>query len=375
MNLQEYEALRLFASAGAKVPKHILVKDVEGAAEAYKAIGGTVALKAQVAVAGRGKAGGIVKVSSEAEVRAQAEKLLKSEIKGLKVESLLVEEWINAEKELYLGFTIDRSAKKAVALACGVGGIDLEDLVKSKDFTLVREHIDPLKGLMRYQAYHLAKGIGLKGGAIIRFVDLSIKLYQLFKSLDCELLESNPLALCKDDSLIALDARIIVDDNALPRHSELAQSSLDLNPLEREARKEGFSYVDLEGDIGVIGNGAGLVMATLDTVTYYGGRPACFLDVGGGASSETVEKAVRLALRNQRVKVLLVNVLGGITRCDEVALGLVNALQANRTIPIVVRLVGVNEEAGRRLLREAGRGYYESMEEAAEAAVKALRGD
>ncbi|MEM3074159.1 MAG: hypothetical protein QXK20_05415, partial [Nitrososphaerales archaeon] len=202
-------------------------------------------------------------------------------------------------------------------------------------------------------------------------------LYRAGMDYDAELIEMNPLVETSDGNFVAVDTRIIIDDNALFRHPEFKETTLEgeLSPQEIEAAKNDLAYVKLEGDIGVIGNGAGLVMATLDTVTYYGGRPACFLDVGGGASSETVEKAVRLALRNQRVKVLFVNVLGGITRCDEVALGLVNALQANRTIPIVVRLVGVNEEAGRRLLREAGIGYYESMEEAAEAAVKALRGD
>lgn len=258
-----------------------------------------------------------------------------------------------------------------VALASKAGGVDLEDLLKSEADLLVKKHIDPLLGLMRHQAYQLAKAIDLRGKEAKEFAELALNLYTLFKGLDCEMLESNPLALTKNGSLVALDARILVDDNALFRRSEFTQSGEELTEPEREARLEGFSYVELDGDIGIVGNGAGLVIATHDTVIYFGGKPACFLDVGGGATAETVEEAVRLVLRDHRVRVLLLNVLGGITRCDEVALGLVKALLATRTTPVVVRLVGVNEEEGRRILSRAGIGYYESMEEAAEAAVKA----
>jgi succinyl-CoA synthetase beta subunit len=374
MKLQEYEALRLFASAGVKVPKHILVKDVEGAVLAYRTIGGPVVLKAQVTVAGRGKAGGVVKADSESMVRSEATRLLNTEIKGLKVKTLLVEEWIKAKEELYLGFTIDRAAKMPVVLASKAGGVDLEDLIKSRADLLVRKNIDPLVGFMRHQAYQIAKSIGLKGVEANTSTEVMINLYTLFQNLDCELLESNPLALTEDGSFVALDARIIIDDNALSRHSEFAQDE-DLSKLEIEAKREGLSYVELEGDIAVVGNGAGLVMATVDTVTLFGGKPACFLDVGGGAREEVVEKALKIALRNPKVKVLLLNVLGGITRCDEVARGLVKALSATKTIPAVVRLVGVNEEEGRKILREACIGCYESLEEAAEAAVKAVRGD
>jgi succinyl-CoA synthetase beta subunit len=331
-------------------------------------------LKAQVTVAGRGKAGGVVKADSESTVRSEAERLFKTEINGLKVRAILVEEWIKAKEELYLGFTIDRSARMPIVLASSVGGIDIEELLRTRSDLLVKRHIDPLVGLMRHQAYQIARSIGLKGEEAKAFTELTLNLYALFQNLDCELLESNPLALAEDGSLIALDARIIIDDNALFRHGEFGQEDEDLTELEREARREGLSYVELDGDIAIVGNGAGLVMATLDTVTIFGGRPACFLDVGGGATEEIVEKALKIALRNPKVRVLFLNVLGGITRCDEVALGLVKALSVTKGVPAVVRLVGANEEEGRKILRDAGIGYYESLEEAAEAAVKASRG-
>ena len=374
MKLQEYEALRAFSTVNVKVPRHILVRDVEEAVSAYRAIGGPVMLKAQVTVAGRGKAGGVVKADSESTVRSEAGRLFKTEINGLKVRAILVEEWIKAKEELYLGFTIDRSARMPIVLASSVGGIDIEELLRTRSDLLVKRHIDPLVGLMRHQAYQIARSIGLKGEEAKAFTELTLNLYALFQNLDCELLESNPLALAEDGSLIALDARIIIDDNALFRHGEFGQEDEDLTELEREARREGLSYVELDGDIAIVGNGAGLVMATLDTVTIFGGRPACFLDVGGGATEEIVEKALKIALRNPKVRVLFLNVLGGITRCDEVALGLVKALSVTKGVPAVVRLVGANEEEGRKILRDAGIGYYESLEEAAEAAVKASRG-
>jgi len=375
VKLQEYEALKAFSAAKVKVPKHYLVKDVKGAVSAYRDIGGPVVLKAQVAVAGRGKAGGVVRADSESTVRSEAERLLNTEIKGLRAKALLVEEWIKAKEELYLGFTIDRSAKMPVVLASKAGGVDIEELLKTRADLLVKKNIDPLMGFMHHQAFHIAKSINLKGSEAKAFIELALNLYNLFRALDCELLESNPLALTEDDSFIALDARIIIDDNALFRHREFGQEDEDLTELEKEARRAGFSYVELDGDIAIVGNGAGLVMATLDTVTYFGGKPACFLDVGGGATEEVVERALRIALRNPKLKVLFLNVLGGITMCDEVALGLVKALSSTKTIPAVVRLVGANEDEGRRILREAGIGYYESMEDAVKAAVEAVGED
>jgi succinyl-CoA synthetase beta subunit len=365
LRLHEYRAKELFREYGIQVPKGGVAKTPQEAAEVAAVVGGPVAVKAQVLVAGRGKAGGIIRADNPAEAGQVAERLLASPIKGLRPSCLLVEEWLPPEKELYLAFTVNRATRSPVVLASAEGGVDVEAMAEK----IVRHPIDPLIGLKPYEARWLAAQVGLKGAAARAFADVALKLYRVFVEFDCELVESNPLGLV-GDRVVAMDARVIVDDNALYRHPEFKDGE-DLSPLEREAREKGFAFVELDGSLGVIGNGAGLVMATLDTVAHFGARPACFLDVGGGARSDVVREAVSLTLRYPRVKAVLINILGGITRCDEVARGLVEALEAtDRPIPLVVRLVGTREEEGRQILEAAGLDFLTSMEEAAKRAAE-----
>lgn len=374
MKLHEYLAKDLFESKGVPVPRRHLVKTADEARIAAQALGGPVVLKAQVLIAGRGKAGGILSALTPEEAHRKAEKLLNFRIKGIPVTSILVEERIEISKELYLALTIDRSERKPVLIASGEGGVDLEELAQSKPEAIVKKHLEPLLGLRAFEARQVSKAIGLSGDIASNFVTMALKFYALFEELDCDLLESNPLALTADQKLVAADARITLDDNASYRHPQYRRSVEELTPLEGLASQKGFSFVELDGDIGVIGNGAGLVMATLDMVSHYGGKPANFLDVGGGARAEEVKQAMELVLGHPRVRAVLVNILGGITRCDEVAQGMVDALrEAKAKIPLVVRLVGTNEAEGRHILSTAGISYLDSMEQAARAAIATLK--
>lgn len=370
MKIPEYVAKDLFARHQIPVPRGVLVERGEQVAPAVQSLGLPVVLKAQVLVAGRGKAGGIQLASTVAEADAKARALLGSEIKGLRVERLLIEEHLSKAQELYVAYTIDRARRAPILIASGQGGVDIEELAKTHPEAISRQPIHPLVGLQPYHARNAAKAIGLTGPMGEGFIAICGRLYALFAELDCDLVESNPLMVTADGRFVAADARLLVDDNALPRHPDLPRSAEDISPLEAEAQQKGFSFVELDGNVGIIGNGAGLVMATLDLVAHFAGRPANFLDVGGGASASVVQDAVALLLRQGRVRVLLVNILGGITRCDEVARGLLAALDAAPARPpTVVRLVGTNEAEGQRLLQAAGIASVPSMEEAARAAV------
>jgi succinyl-CoA synthetase beta subunit len=332
-------------------------------------------VKAQVLVAGRGKAGGILFVDSVEEAERAVEKLLSMEIKGMPVRSVRVEEKVQVKKELYFGLTIDRVERSYLAIASGTGGVDIEEVASRAPEKVILTPIDPELGFQPFQAREIAKRIGYSGSKLTEVGSIFESLCSAGMSSDAELIEMNPLVEDSAGNLVAADARLIIDDNALFRHQEyrsrLLEGNSELSPQELEALKNGLAYVMLDGQIGIIGNGAGLVMATLDTIQYFGGKPANFLDVGGGAPAEQTTVALKIVLSNPNVKVLFINILGGITRCDEVAKGILEAKEKLRiTAPMIIRLVGTNEEEGKRILRDAGVEVLESMEEAAQRAVE-----
>ena len=338
-------------------------------------------IKAQVLVAGRGKAGGILFANSVEETVKAADKILSMQIKGLPVKNVWIEEKIQVKRELYFGITTDRFKQSYVAIASAVGGMEIEEIATKTPEKVIKTQIVPQQGFRSFQARQIAKKMGYAGAQISELGKILEKLYAVSKDYDAELIEMNPIVETIEGKFAAADARIIIDDNALFRHQEykkrLLEGESELTPQEQEARKNDLAYVKLDGDIGVIGNGAGLVMATLDTIQYYGGKPANFLDVGGGASAETTAVALRIVLSDPNVKALFINILGGITRCDEVARGILEAKnKVGVTKPTVIRLVGTNEEEGKRILTEAGVHVLESMEEAAQRAVQiAEKGD
>ena len=376
MKLFEHEAKTIFSKYKIPTPRGELATSPAHALEIAAKINAPVAVKAQVLVAGRGKAGGILFSTSLREAELAAKKLLSTEIKGFKVRSVLVEEKVPIEKELYFGITVDRSNRCYVAIASSEGGIEIEEVAAATPEKIVKVFIDPLQGFHLHHARRIDKRLGYSGSRMQNLATIFLKLYNVAMDCDAELAETNPLVETPEGKFVAADARLIIDDNALYRHPEfrerlMEEAEAELLPLELEARKSGLAYVKLEGNVGVIGNGAGLVMATLDVIQLYDGSPANFLDVGGGASADVMAAALNLVFSDPGVDVVFVNILGGITRCDEVAKGI---LEAKRQVgflkPVVVRLVGTNEEEGRRILTEAGIHVLDRMEEAARMAVE-----
>ncbi len=375
MKLFEYEAKNILANYGIPTPKGELATSLNQAREIAEKLNPPLVVKAQVLVAGRGKAGGILFADSVAEVEKAAEKLLNMEIKGIPVKSVWIEEKIEIKKELYFGITTDRFNQSYVAIASSVGGMDIEEIAEKHPEKIIKFLISPKTGFRSFHARQIARKMGYSGSQLNEIGKIFERLYRASMDYDAELIEMNPLVETTDGKFVAADARIIIDDNALFRHPQykkrLFESESELSPQEIEALKNDLAYVKLEGNIGVIGNGAGLVMATLDTIQFYGGKPANFLDVGGGAPAEKIATALKIVLSDPNVKALFINILGGITRCDEVAKGI---LEAKRKIgvtkPMVIRLVGTNEEEGKRILTEAGIPVLESMEEAAEKVVE-----
>ncbi|MDG6996684.1 MAG: ADP-forming succinate--CoA ligase subunit beta [Nitrososphaerota archaeon] len=375
MKIHEYQARELFVKKGIPVPAGSVCRTPEEVRKATQSIGKPVVVKAQILVAGRGKAGGVKLASNPDEAFSIAKSMLGTRIKDILVSSVLVVQAEKPAKELYLGFTLDRSKRRVTLIASSEGGVDLEELARTSPDKIYRKEIDPILGLHAFEARETAEAIGLKGKSASDFSNICQKVFQIFEEVDADLAESNPLAMRNDGSLVALDARITLDDNALYRHPEYKQVDEELSPLEREAQSAGLAFVQLDGDIGIIGNGAGLVMATLDVVAHYKGRPANFLDMGGGSSAESVYQAVKLCLKQNNLKAVFLNILGGITKCDDVANGLVKALQeAKVKVPFTVRMVGTNEEEGRRILATNGIAYLDSMETAAQAVVKSAYG-
>ena len=374
MKIHEYQARELFEKKNIPVPRAYLCKNADEVKKAATNIGKPVVVKAQILVAGRGKAGGVKLAGNSEEAYKIADTMIGSVIKGIQVNSVLVVEAEKAAKELYIGFTLDRAKRCVVFIASSEGGVDLEVLAHTSPDKIYREEIDPILGLHAYQAREAADAIGLKGKTANDFSSIAQKIFQIFEAVDADLAESNPLAIRSDGSLVALDSRLTLDDNALYRHPEYKQVDEELTLIEREAQAAGLAFVQLDGDIGIIGNGAGLVMGTLDVVAHFGGKPANFLDMGGGSNAESVYAAVKLCLKQKNLKAVFVNILGGITKCDDVANGLVRALKESQVkIPFTVRMVGTNEEEGRRILSENGIAFLDSMETAAQAVVKAAR--
>jgi succinyl-CoA synthetase beta subunit len=355
VDLLEYQGKRLLAGHGIQIPRGEVAETPEAARAAAESIGGRVVVKAQVQIGGRGKAGGIKLAESPDEAQKHAEAILGMDIRGHTVKSVWIEEASAIKREYYASVTFDRAARRPLVMLSAVGGMDIEEVAVSNPGALVRRHIDPLIGFQAHDARWLTYHAGIDEEAIKGVISILGTLYDAFVSLDAMLVEINPLVLTEDDRVIALDAKVTIDGNAVHRHPELSEIG-DVSPddpQEKMARERGVTYVKLDGDVGILGNGAGLVMSTLDVVALAGGRPANFLDAGGGSKADEVVTALEVLLSDEKVKALLVNIFGGITRCDEVAEGLLTALERlGTTLPIVVRLDGTNEDAGRAIIRE-----------------------
>lgn len=376
MKLHEYQSKRIFSEHGIPIPAGDVATSPGGAREIARQLGSPVVIKSQVLVGGRGKAGGIKLARHPDEAEKLAEQILGMDIKGLTVDKVLVDQAADIQEELYLGIVIDRALQRPVIIASSEGGVEIEEVAKTNPEAIVRLPIDPQMGLNDYQARDLAFDLGLRRAFISQFVKIIKGLYQAFINSDASLAEINPLVIDNQERLIAVDGKIVLDDNALFRHPHLAElrDSQEEAPAEREARLAGLSYVKLEGEIGCMVNGAGLAMATMDIVKNYGGEPANFLDIGGGAKAEKVATALSIILADPKVKAVLFNIFGGITRCDEVAHGILAALkEVDTEVPMVARLVGTNEEEGRQILAAANFPSATTLGEAAEKAVAMAR--
>jgi succinyl-CoA synthetase beta subunit len=375
LKLLEYEAKEVFKRYGVPLGMSAVAKTPDEARDAAMIIGRPVVVKAQVGVGGRGKAGGIKPADTPEQAHEVAKQILGMKIKDLIVRKVLVEELLPIQHEIYLGVIVDRAARCYTILASGEGGMNIEEVAAKTPEKIVRHNIDPLIGFRSYHANLVAKRLGYGGKKMQQLSDILMKLYRVAYDMDTELTEINPLVETAE-GFIAADARLNIDNNALYRHKEMEAKYLEsfegeLTPREKEARAMDLTYVELSGDIGIIGNGAGLTMATLDTVMLYGGRAGNFLDLGGGASPDRIGKAVEFVLKDNRINALFVNVLGGITRCDDTAKGIIEARKKlGENKPIVVRIMGTNEEEGKRLLHGAGIETNDTMEEAAQKAVR-----
>ncbi len=379
MKIFEYEAKRIASQYGLSVPRGFLASSPQEAREVAQKLACPVVVKAQALVAGRGKAGGIKLADTPDDAEKVASAILGSKIKGEKVTKLLVEERLDVARELYVGLVVDRSAKCYTLLASQVGGVDIEEVAQQTPEKIIKRPVESTKGLEAFQTRELAQALGYKGSQLVELSTFISRFSSMAAGYDSELAESNPLIETRKGSFVAADLRLILDDNSLFRHKSLLEETRDveheLSPLEVKAREKGLAYVELDGDVGIVGNGAGLVMATLDMIQDYGGRPANFCDVGGGASAERIAAALEIVLSNANVKVLLLNIMGGITRCDDVARGLLDVRKRmGLTKPTVIRLVGTNEEEGRKILQDAGIPSLETMEDAASKAVEAMKG-
>jgi len=377
MKLQEYQSKQYFAKFGVPIPKGRVAVTAAEAKQIAEELGGRVVIKSQVLVGGRGKAGGIRLAKSPKEAEDLATQILGMEIKGLPVRKVLVDEAANIETEIYLGITNDRAARKPVIMASAAGGVDIEEVARQTPEKIIKVHIDPLLGLRDYQARDLAARIDLPRDNWRTFNQIAHGLWEAYKASDANLAEINPLVITTDMRLLALDGKMVLDDNALFRHPELAEMrDRDVEvEAETEARKYGLSYIQLDGEIGCMVNGAGLAMATMDIIKLFGGEPANFLDIGGGASAEKVAAALRIILQDPNVKVVLFNIFGGITRGDEVARGILTSLEEVKPdVPMITRLVGTNAEEGRQILAEADMITAETLVSAAQKAVAATQG-
>jgi succinyl-CoA synthetase beta subunit len=374
MKLHEYQSKQIFSRYGIPIPKGRVATTADEARNIASELGGRVVIKSQVLVGGRGKAGGIRLAKDPHEAEEIATQILAMEIKGLPVRKVLVDEAANISKEIYLGITNDRAARKPVMMASSAGGVEIEEVARTSPEKIIKSHIDPLLGLMDYQARNIAIGIDLPKQYWKVFNQIAAGLWRAYQDCDATLAEINPLVITENNQLIALDGKMLIDDNALFRHPDLAElRDLDVEaPAEVEARKYGLTYIKLDGNIGCMVNGAGLAMTTMDIIKLFGGEPANFLDIGGGAGSDKVAAAIRIILTDPNVRAVLFNIFGGITRGDEVARGILTALdEVKPNIPMVIRLVGTNAEEGRKMLSDANMITADTLANAAKKAVAA----
>ncbi|MBK5133149.1 ADP-forming succinate--CoA ligase subunit beta [Candidatus Bathyarchaeota archaeon] len=379
MKLFEYEAKCILTNYGILVPKGVLVNDHILQNESVKELELPFAVKSQILVSGRQKAGGILFSTSIEQTKECLKTLLGAKIKNEIVGRVLIEEKINFIKELYFGITIDRNQQSYVVIASEMGGIDIEQTSIDFPQKIIKLPVNPNKGLSFSVAKKIGAKLGYTGISLKSLANVFVNLFQIVEDYDIELIELNPLVETAHGNFVALDSRIIIDDNALFRHSEYRKKSFELGrelgSIEIEAKKAGLVYLKLDGEIGIIGNGAGLVLATLDIVTYYGGKPANFLDLGGGASVEQIILAMKFVLKDVQVKVLFVNILGGLTRCDDVAHAIISTITETKvTTPVIVRLLGTNEEQGRKILIENAVDVFDNMEEATIRALEVSKG-
>ncbi len=365
MKIHEYQAKQVLARYGVAVPRGVPVESVDDAEKAARELGtAVVAVKAQIHAGGRGKGGGVKIAKSPAEARELASRILGMNLvthqtgpSGQKVRRLLIEEGTDIRREMYVGVVLDRALGLPVAMACAEGGVEIEELARTRPEAILREPLHPTRGLLGFRARRLAKGLGLSGAAARSGVQFLQALCRAYLETDASLAEINPLVLTGDGKVLALDAKITFDDNALYRHADIEalRDPHEENPAERRAAEHELSYVALDGNIGCLVNGAGLAMSTMDIIKHHGGEPANFLDVGGGATLERVTEAFRIILEDPKVKAILVNIFGGIMKCDVIADGVVGAAkEIGLRVPLVVRLEGTNVDRGREILANSG---------------------
>jgi succinyl-CoA synthetase beta subunit len=377
VNLHEYQAKQLLRQNGVPIPPGEVATTPEQAGQMAEAIGGTVVVKAQVLTGGRGKAGGVKLARTPGEAAAAAAQILGMDIRGHVVRRVLVTPAADIAREIYLGAILDRGSR-AIALICsGEGGMEIEDVARSAPEKILKIDVDPFLGFADFQARDVGFALGLNPAQVRAFVQIARALCSTLVQYDATLLEINPLAVTPTGELFGLDAKMTIDDNALYRHPQLEElrDREAEDPIERRAREQGINYIKLDGSIGCVVNGAGLAMATMDVIKLYGGSPANFLDIGGGARAERVVTALQLILSDSKVRAILFNIFGGITRCDEVARGIVAAArEVGMPVPLVVRLAGVNEAEGREILRQAGYTAVGAMADAAKEVVALSEG-
>lgn len=377
MKVHEYQAKEIFKKYGIPTPKEKMCQNIdEVIIAAAKEIGVPCVIKAQVMVGGRGKAGGIKVAKNENEVKDYAEKILGMEIKGIPVKKVLVSEAVSIASEAYLGIINDRTTKKTVMMACKEGGVEIEEIAKQRPEAIYKVYADPLVGLMSHKAREIGLFLYKEPKRAFECASITEKLYKLFIELDSSLAEINPLVVDTSGKLIALDAKLNFDDNGLYRHPDV-ESMRDRESGDEDellAREQDLSYVKLSGNIGCVVNGAGLAMATMDLVKHFGGEPANFLDIGGSSSPEKVKNALEILLKDKNVKVIFFNIFGGITRCDDVANGILQAKKdLNIKQPIIARLTGTNEDKAMEILKEAGLIFTQTMDQGAKKAIELLK--
>lgn len=386
MNIHEYQAKQILERFGVAVPVGKVATTAEEAVKIAEEIGGDMwVVKAQIHAGGRGKAGGVKLAKTIEEVKTHAQNMLGKKLvthqtgpEGKEVKKVLVAEALDIERELYLGIVLDRSESRLVLMASTEGGVEIEKVAEETPEKIIKEYIDPKIGMKPFQARKVAFGLGLQGDEVKNAVKFILGLYKAFVESDASLAEINPLVITKDRKVMALDAKIGLDDNALYRHPDLMEMR-DLDeedPLEVEASKSNLNYIKLDGNVGCMVNGAGLAMATMDIIKYAGGMPANFLDVGGGASAETVRNGFKIILSDPNVKAILINIFGGIVRCDRIAAGVIEASKSiDVNVPVVVRLAGTNAEEAAEMLEKSGLNFIvaHNLKDAAEKAVAAVK--